>query len=222
MANLAYAQSSVSVEAESDLLELLVSELIAALAGFLGLGVSALIGWLRNRGIPVSSEQEATFRTIVTKRFQQLAKDSWTEMRDHPERLDEYWSELRNGKVPGKFVERLRKEGFEFAMELKDNREFKDFARDITELGMKRLLKDLRTELKLEYQQRMLDVIPRLASTAVDSAFNPNVTDVKIWSARALENMKPLLLSTEAIDKEENLMIVIKAEINKRLQKVYS
>jgi hypothetical protein len=64
----------------------------------------------------------------------------------------------------------------------------------------------------------MLDVIPKIVSTAVDSAFDPHVYDVEAWSRAALENLKPLLLSTEAMDNEKNLMIIIRAEINKRLQ----
>jgi hypothetical protein len=104
-------------------------------------------------------------------------------------------------------------------MELKQNKEFRDFAKNITDTGMKKLLKDLRTNLKNGYQQQMLDVIPKIASVAVDSAFDPNVSDVEAWSKNALENLKPLLLSTEALDNENNLMIIIKAEINKRLQK---
>lgn len=58
-------------------------------------------------------------------------------------------------------------------MQLKDNREFNDFAKNITEDGMKRFLGDLRTDLKNDYQKRMLDVIPKLAAMAVDSAFDP-------------------------------------------------
>jgi hypothetical protein len=64
----------------------------------------------------------------------------------------------------------------------------------------------------------MIDVLPKLASAAVDSAFDPNVRDVETWGRKSLENLKPLLLSTEAIDTEENLMILLKSEINKRIQ----
>jgi len=204
LTNLAYAQTDGSAE-EPALLDVLASELIAALVGFLGLGISALLAWLRNRGIPVSSEQEAMFRNIVTQRFQQLAKDSWTHMREHPEKIDEYWKELARGRIPKEFADRLRKEGLEFAMQLKDNKEFKDFAKNVTEHGMYSLLKDLRTTLKNDYQRRMIDVLPMLASTAVDSAFDPSVTDVKTWGVKSLKNLRPLLLSAEAIDTEENL-----------------
>jgi hypothetical protein len=44
------------------------------------------------------------------------------------------------------------------------------------------------------------------------------VTDVETWAKKSLGNLKPLLLSTEAIDKEGNLMIIIRAKINRRLQ----
>ena len=183
-----------------------------------GVGVTALVAWLRKRGVPMTDEQEAMFGEIVTNRFEKLAKDSWTTMRDNPERLSIYWNDLRKGKIPLEFQEKLRKEGFQFAMDLKKNKEFQDFAHNITESGMKDLLKDLRTNLKNDYQKQMLDVIPKLASTAVDSAFDPKVNSVETWSKKALENLKPLLLSTEAIDTEPNLMIIIKAEINRRLQ----
>lgn len=218
--NYAYAQDSTPATSslQSEVLDLVVREGIALLAGILGLGVSAFIAWLRNRGLPVSSEQEEMFRNIVTQRFEKLAKDSWTEMRNNPQKLNEYWNHLRNGKIPPEFQERLRKEGKDFAMELKNNREFKDFAKNITEDAMERLLSDLRTELKNDYQKRMLDVIPKLASMAVDSAFDPEVSNVETWGNKSLENLKPLLLSTEAIDTENNLMIVIRSEINKRLQ----
>jgi ribulose bisphosphate carboxylase small subunit len=188
----------------------------------LGLGVTALVHWIRSKGIPVSDQQEAMFRDIVTSRFAKLAKDSWKEMREHPKNLDRYWDELSQGHIPKEFQDKLKKEGYDFAMELKQNREFRDFARDITKdvtgKAMERLLKDLRTNLANEYQEYMIDVIPKIASTAVDSAFDPKVDNVETWAKTALENLKPLLLSTEAIDTEKNLMIIIRAEINKRLQ----
>jgi hypothetical protein len=79
-------------------------------------------------------------------------------------------------------------------------------------------LADLRTNLRNGYQQQMLDAIRKIASVAVDSPFDPNLSDVETWSKNALENTKPLMLSTETLDKENNLMIIIKSEINKRLQ----
>jgi len=51
----------------------------------------------------------------------------------------------------------------------------------------------LRTNLKEGYQQQTLDAIPKIASVAVDSAFDPNVSDVEIWSKNALENLKLLM-----------------------------
>jgi hypothetical protein len=224
--NFMYAQNSTSKNnisssgnITSELINLAVTETIPIVASILGLGVTALAQWIRKMGVPLSDEQEAKFREIVTNRFEKLAKDSWSEMRDNPEMLNAYWEDLKKGHVPEKFQENLRKNGYEFAMELKQNKEFRDFAKNITDTGMKKLLKDLRTNLKNGYQQQMLDVIPKIASVAVDSAFDPNVSDVEAWSKNALENLKPLLLSTEALDNENNLMIIIKAEINKRLQK---
>ena len=203
----------------SDVVNSLVQETIAIVASVLGLGVTALVQWLRSRGIPLTNEQEIMFRDIVTDRFKKLAKDSWTEMREHPEKLSIYWNDLSKGHIPKEFQENLRKQGHEFAMDLKENKEFRDFGAKLTESAMQKLLKDLRTNLKNDYQKQMLDVIPKLASTAVDSAFDPGVKSVETWSKNALENLKPLLLSTEAIDTEDNLMITVKAEINKRLQK---
>lgn len=201
-----------------EIVNILVTETIPIVASILGLGVTALAQWIRKRGIPLTNEQEIMFRNIVTNRFEKLAKDSWTEMRENPEKLGIYWEDLKKGHVPEEFQKRLKKEGYEFAMELKNNREFRDFAKKLTEDSMTKLLKDLRTNLKNDYQRHMLDVIPKLVSTAVDSAFDPKVTDIKKWAEKALKNLKPLLLSTEATDKEENLMILIRAEINKRLQ----
>ena len=199
-------------------IDLALAETIPIVVSILGLGVTALVQWMRKRGIPISDEQEAMFRDIVTERFAKLAKNSWTEMREHPENFDRYWNELRQGHLPQEFQDELRDQGLEFAMKLKDNKEFREFAKNITEEGMKKLLKDLRTNLKNDYQTQMLDVIPKIVSTAVDSAFDPNVNDVETWSKAALENLKPLILSTEALDNEPNLMIIIRAEINKRLQ----
>lgn len=220
--NFAYSQEGGSVDAtlQSEVLDLVVKEGIALLAGLLGLGVSAFIAWLNKRGIPVTSEQEEMFKNMVTQRFEKLAKDSWTEMRAHPEKLDEYWVHLSKGKVPPKFQEDLRKEGIDLAKELIRKKEFQDFAKGLTEDAMKRLLSDLRTQLKNDYQKQMLDVIPKLASIAVDSAFDPKVSNVDAWAKTALQNLKPLLLSTEAIDTEENLMIIIRSEINKRAQSI--
>ena len=74
---------------------------------------------------------------------------------------------------------------------------------------MDKLLENVRVRLKADYQKRMINVIPKLASISVDAAFDENVKDPDIWSKNALEKMKPLIFSTEAVDKEENLMLVI-------------
>ena len=213
-------QNVASNENDSDILDLFVKEGIGIVASIIGVGVGAIIAWLRKRGIPVTSEQEAMFKQIVTKRFEKLAKQSWTDMRNNPEKFNEYWNNsLKRGKIPDEFVQRLKTEGKSFALELKNNREFRDFAKNITEQGIDRLLVDLRAQLKNNYQKRMIDVLPKLASIAVDAAFDEQSKDVESWSSRSLENLKPLLLSSEALDTEENLMIIIKSEINKRVQK---
>src|SRR5207344_454419 len=100
-------------------LNLLVNETIPIVASFLSLGIAAIVQWMRSRGIPISDQQEAMFRNIVTERFTKLAKDSWSTMRDNPEKLDIYWNELRQGHVPKDFQEKLRTEGYDFAIQLK-------------------------------------------------------------------------------------------------------
>jgi hypothetical protein len=218
-ANFGYAQNTSSTEdVGTEILNSLVSEFIAIVGSILALGVSALVAWLRNRGLPITSEQEMMFKDIVTKRFETLAKDSWATMREHPEKIDEYWKDLCKGKIPQEFQIKLKDEGKGFALELKKNREFRDFAKNLTDTAMNNLLKDLRARLKNDYQKQMIDVIPKLASIAVDSAFDPNVKDVETWGKKSLVNLKPLLLSTEAIDTEQNLMLIVKSEINKRIQ----
>ena len=227
--NFMYAQNNTPANntappenAKFDWVDAIVVQVIPIVGSILGLGVTALVQWMRSKGIPVTDRQEAMFREIVTNRFAKLAKDSWKEMRDHPENLDSYWKEPSQGHIPKEFQDKLKDEGYDFAMSLKQNKEFRDFAKDITKdvtgKAMERLLKDLRTNLANEYQEYMIDVIPKIASTAVDSAFDPKVDNVETWAKTALENLKPLLLTTEAIDTEKNLMIIIRAEIDKRLQ----
>lgn len=195
----------------------LVDQGIAQASAIIGMGVAALIAWLRKKGIPITTEQEQMFKEIVTKRFESLAKESWQTMRSNPEKLDEYWkNDLSRGKIPQEFVDRLLNEGKSFAVELKQNREFRDFAKNLSDKAMDKLLRDLRSQLKANYQKRMIDVIPKLTSIAVDAAFDENVKDLDTWTHTSLEKLKPLLLSGEAIDTEENLLTVIKAEINKR------
>lgn len=219
----AFAQNSTAAHSgatdfTNQALELLVQQGITLTSGLLGLGVTALIAWLRRRGIPVSSEQEKMFKDIITKRYESLAKQSWTTIRNNPKKLDQYWAELSKGQIPIEFQNTLKKEGMQFAMELKNNPEFRDFAKNITQKGMEKLTADIRNNLKLNYQKRMIDVIPKLASIAVEAAFDDKVTTVEQWAEKSLENLKPLLLSAEALDTELNLMIVIKSEINKKLQ----
>ena len=109
----------------------IVKETIAIMDSMLALGIYALVQWMRTKGIPVTDQQEAMFRDIVTDRFSKLVKDSWTTMRDHPENFSIYWDELRQGHIPQEFQEELRTQGYEFAMKLKENKEFRDFAKNI-------------------------------------------------------------------------------------------
>ena len=115
-------------------------------------------------------------------------------------------------------MDRLLTEGKDFAVQLKQNREFRDFAKKLSDKAMDKLLRDLRSQLKANYQRKMIDVIPKLVSIAVDATFDESVKDLDTWANVSLEKLKPLLVSAEAIDTQENLMIVIKSEINKRIQ----
>jgi hypothetical protein len=134
--NFLYAQdlansASPLANVGSDWSDAIVKETLAIMGSILALGISALVQWMRSKGIPVTDQQEAMFRDIVTDRFSKLAKDSWTTMRDHPENLNIYWDELRQGHIPQEFQEELRTQGYEFAMKLKENKEFRDFAKNI-------------------------------------------------------------------------------------------
>lgn len=206
-------------EKSGDIIDILVEEGIATMSGIIGIGIAAIVAWMRKRGIPVTTEQETMFKNIVTKRFEKLAKQSWQDIRANPDKLENYWNEhLSKGKIPPEFVERLHIEGKDFAMSLKENKEFRDFAKDLSDSAMDKILQDLRSKLKADYQKRMIEVLPRLASIAVDSAFEKESDDIESWSKRSLINIRPLLLSSEAIDSEENLMLIVRSEINKRLQ----
>lgn len=204
---------------QGDFLDILVQEGIAIMSGIVGVGITAIVAWMRKRGIPVTTEQENMFKKIVTTRFERLAKQSWQDIRKNPDKINEYWNDhLSHGKIPPEFVKRLHDEGKDFALSLKENKEFRDFAKNLGNKAMDRLLKDIRAKLKEEYQKRMIDVLPKLASIAVDSAFEKESQNIDSWVKRSLENIKPLLLSSEAIDNEENLTLIIRSEINKRLQ----
>jgi hypothetical protein len=216
--NVGGTQNGISKEKTPDILDALVQQGIALTSGVLGIGVTALIAWMRRRGIPVSSEQEKMFKEVITRRYESLAKQSWATMRDNPDKMNEYWKSMAEGKIPDELVKNLKDEGMKFAMELKKNKEFRDFAKGITAEAMERLTKDLRTNLKSNYQKRMIDVIPKLASIAVESSLDSDVNTIEQWTDKSLEKLRPLLLSAEAIDTEENLRTVLKSEINKRIQ----
>jgi len=213
---------SVSVSVTDEFIDILVKELIAVAGAGLTVVVGVAIRWVQRQGVPITSEQETMFKQIVSERFQMLGKRSWTTMREsikkEDDALNKYWDQLKTGHVPDEFQKILREEGKEFAVKLRSNKEFKDFAQKIQGDALDKLLENIRVRLKADYQKRMIDVIPKLASVAVDAAFDENIKDVDTWSKNALEKMKPLIFSTEAIDKEENLMLIIQAEVNKRLQ----
>jgi len=213
-----------AVSISEQLLNILVPEIIVAVAGAFGLGIKALFKWLRSKGVEISIEQETMFKDLMTNRFKMLAKSSWETMREdvrkNPKALDDYWKELKTGHIPKTLQDNLRKNGKEFAEKLRESDQFKDFAGKITENAMNRLLKNVRTNLKSDYQKQMIDVLPKLASIAVDATFLPNVKNAKTWATSALKEMKPLLLSTEALSTEDNIMIILKSEVNKRLQKL--
>ena len=59
------------------------------------------------------------------------------------------------------------------------------------------------------------NLLPKVAPIAVDSAFKEN-RRVEDWAKEALNNIKPVLLNSEALEKESNLMIIIESETNKR------
>lgn len=204
------------------ILDILIPELVAVVAGLAGVGVTAGIRWMRRQGIPVTTDQETMFRSIVRNRIEKLGKDSWRHIRekyrDDPAYMEKLWSELKKGHVPAELQDTMRMEALDFAKKLKHNKEFRDFAKDLTDSGLERILKDVRSSIKSDYQKKMLDVIPRLASIAVDSAFDKESTDVESWARRSMENLKPLLLSAEAADAEDNLLLIVKSEINKRIQ----
>ena len=117
---------------QGDFLDVLVQEGIAIMSGIVGVGVTAIAAWMRKRGIPVTTEQENMFKKIVTTRFEKLAKQSWQDIRENPDKINEYWNDhLSRGKIPPEFVKRLHDEGKDFAFSLKENREFRDFAKDL-------------------------------------------------------------------------------------------
>jgi hypothetical protein len=202
----------------SDIVNALFSQFIALITTIVGIGVGAIVAWLRKHGIPVTTEQEKMFKDIMTKRIETLARNTWDSLRKDPTLVDKYWDELSAGHIPQKFQDDLRKEALGFALDLKKNREFQGFAKKITEKGMENLLKTIRTDLKTDYQIRMLDVLPKIASIAVESAFDENIKTPKEWVEESFAKMKPLLMSAGALDTETNLKILLMAEINKKIK----
>lgn len=212
------------ISATDEFVDIIFKEILAIAGSFLALGVGAVIRWMQKQGVPITDAQEAMFKQVVTERFQMLAKDSWSKMREairnDPKAMDNYWDELKTGHVPKEFRDILQTQGLEFAKTLKENKEFRDFTGKITDTALERLLKNVRVRLKADYQKRMVDVIPKIAGIAVDAVYDKEVKDVETWSNKALEEMKPLIFSTEALDSEDNLLLIIRSEVNKRLQKL--
>ncbi len=215
-------ENSTTVSITDQLLNSLVTELIIIISGVFILVLKALFKWLRSKGVDISIQQEDAFTNLLTNRFEMLAKESWSTMRDdvkkNPNTLEKYWGDLQTGHIPEQFQTILRTQGSEFAKSLQANDQFKDFAKQLTNNALKKLLKNVRTKLRSDYQKRMLYVLPNIASVAIDSSFDKKVTDAELWANNALGNMKALMFSAEAVDNQENIMIILKAEANKRLQ----
>lgn len=222
--DIAFAQTSSDGEKKTvvsitdQLLDALVGEIILAIGGFFAIGLKAVFKWLRSKGVDITIQQEEAFTNLLTKRFEMLAKSSWVKMRNEPEKLETYWNELKTGHIPKELQDTLRKEGLDFAIKLKEDDQFKDFAKKLGKDSLDKLLKTARTNLKSDYQRRMLDVLPNLASVAIDAAFDPNVNDAESWAKNASNNMRSLMFSAEAVDNQNNIMLILKAEANKRLQ----
>jgi len=196
------------------LVDSFVEEVIAISVSIVGTGLTSLFFWLRKKGIEITPDQEKMFKQIITERYKKLAKNTWASFRDNEE---EFISALSDGKIPPKFAEELKKDGKEFAEELLKKKEFQDFATNLAKDSVDKILENIRTELKTENQKRMLDVLPQIASIAVDAAFKENQS-FEDWKKEALNNIKPLLINSEALEKESNIILIIAAEINKRLQ----
>jgi len=198
----------------NSLIDSIVNEGIAVSASIIGMGLSYLFFWLRKKGIEITPQQEKMFKELLTNRYKKLAKDSWKTFRADETKFTDA---LREGRIPNDLVTILTSNGKEFAEELLKKNEFKDFAKNLAEGTVDKLLEDIRTDLKNENQKRMLDILPKIAGIAVDSAFKEN-RSFKDWGEEALKNIKPLLVNAEALESESNLRLIIESEINKRIQ----
>ncbi len=207
-------EESIEQSPLDSLIDTMIDEVIAISATILATGLGSLFMWLRKKGIEITPEQEKMFKEILTTRYKKLAKDSWKVFRKDEAKFVEA---LKEGRIPKDLAETLKTNGKEFADELLKKDEFQDFSKNLAKGTIEKILENIRTELKNENQKKLLDVLPKVASIAVDSAFKEN-RSVKEWGEEALKNIKPLLVNAEALEKESNLMIIIQAEINKRLQ----
>ena len=129
---------SISVSATDEFIDILVKELIAVAGAGLTVVVGVVIRWAQRQGVPITSEQESMFKQIVSERFQMLGKRSWTTMRENIKKdndvLNKYWEQLKTGHVPDEFQKILKDEGKEFAVKLRSNKEFRDFAKKFKEM----------------------------------------------------------------------------------------
>lgn len=196
------------------LIDTLVNEVITISVPILVTGLGSLFFWLRKKGIEITPEQEKMFKELLTNRYKKLAKESWKTFRSDEAK---FASALKEGRIPEDLATSLKTNGEEFADELLKKKEFQDFSKNLAKGTVTKMLENIRTDLKNENQKKMLDLLPKVASIAVDSTFKEN-RSVEDWAKDALVNIKPLLVNSEALEKETNLMIIIESEINKRLQ----
>lgn len=192
----------------------LVDEAITISVPIIGTGLTSLFFWLRKKGIEITPGQEKMFKELITNRYKKLAKDTWKTFREDE---NEFTEALKEGRIPKKYADVLKTNGKEFADELLKKGEFKDFSKNIAEGAVDKILENIRTDLKNENQKKMLDILPKVAGIAVSASFKENQS-IDAWGKEALKNIKPLLVNSEALEKESNLMLIIRSEINNRLQ----
>ena len=205
---------SVEQSPLDSLIDTLVDEIITITAPIIGVGFTSLVLWLRKKGIEITPGQEKLFKEMLTSRYKKLAKVSWKEFRENEA---EFTEALKEGRIPKNLSNKLKKEGKEFAEELLKKKEFKDFSKNLAKGTVDKMLEGIRTDLKNENQKKLLDLLPKVASIAVAAAFKENQS-LEDWGKEAMKNIKPLLVNSEALEKESILMIIIKSEINDRLQ----
>ena len=167
----------------NSLIDSIVNEGIAVSASIIGMGLSYLFFWLRKKGIEITPQQEKMFKELLTNRYKKLAKDSWKTFRADETKFTDA---LREGRIPNDLATILTSNGKEFAEELLKKNEFKDFAKNLAEGTVDKLLEDIRTDLKNENQKRMLDILPKICLDGKNSIYNiasgQNLTNKEIVS----------------------------------------